>query len=209
MVTSEEFRAMLEKHQTVAVHDKIRRARVAIAGAGGLGSNIAVMLTRTGVGHLHIVDFDRVELSNLNRQHYRLEHIGAYKAEALKKQLAEINPYVEVVIDTVRVTPENVAALFASEDIICEAFDRPDQKAMLVDSVLALPDKKIICGSGMAGYGSSNRMRTRALNERLYLTGDGVSDSGELGLFAPRVMLCAAHEANMAVRLILGLGADD
>lgn len=201
-------RALVERH-TQAVQDKLQAARVAICGLGGLGSNIAVMLARLGVGHLHLIDFDRVDTSNLNRQQYMVEYLGEYKTKALQDELTHINPYVEVTIDTVRVTAENAADLVKNEDIVCEAFDRPDQKAMLVDTILSLTDKKLVCGSGMAGYGSANSIRTRKLNDRFFICGDGTSDSmAGMPLMAPRVTICAAHEANMVLRLILGIDAE-
>ena len=172
---------------------------MAIAGLGGLGSNIAFFLTRIGVGHLHLIDFDRVDITNLNRQQYRMEHIGRYKTEALLEELREINPYLEVETDCVRVTDENVGTLFYNEDIICEAFDRPEAKAMLVSGVGEYyPDKILVAGSVMAGYGRSNEIVTRKINEHFYLCGDAHTEPVKgRGLMAPRVAICAAHQANL------------
>lgn len=209
ILSREEMEHALVARHTKAVQDKLRAARVAILGLGGLGSNVAVMLARLGVGHLHLIDFDRVDTSNLNRQQYMVEYLGEYKTKALQEELTHINPYVEVAIDTVRVTAENAADLVKNEDIVCEAFDKPDQKAMLVDAILTLTDKKLVCGSGMAGYGSANTIRTRKLSDRFFICGDGTSDSMEgTPLMAPRVAICAAHEANMILRLILGIKAE-
>ena len=135
MLTKEEIREALVERHSEEVQSKLDEAKVAIAGLGGLGSNIAFFLTRIGVGHLHLIDFDRVDITNLNRQQYRMEHIGRYKTEALLEELREINPYLEVETDCVRVTDENVGTLFHNEDIICEAFDCPEAKAMLVSGV--------------------------------------------------------------------------
>lgn len=203
----EEFEEMMIERHTAEVHNKLKNAHVAIAGLGGLGSNIAAELARLGVGHLHLVDFDLVELSNLNRQMYFVSHLGMYKTEALKSELKQINPYLEVSIDTVRVTEENAAELFAGEGIVCEAFDDPSAKAMLVNTLLEYRrDVKIVAGSGMAGYESSNTICTRKIGGQLYLCGDGKSEVGmQMCLMAPRVTICAAHQANMVLRLILGL----
>lgn len=204
MLTQEEIYDALCKRHGKAVQDKLANARVAVAGLGGLGSNIAISLARIGVGHLHLVDFDRVDLTNLNRQHYFIRHLGAYKTDALKEQILQINPYIQVVTDCLKITADSVPALFAGEDIICEAFDVPEQKAMLVNAVLeTLPEKILLSGNGMAGYGNSNAIRTRQILPRFYLCGDEVSGNDTKSLMAPRVAICAAHEANMAAALLI------
>lgn len=207
----EEMESMLCARHTPHVYEKAKKARVAVAGLGGLGSNIAVMLARTGIGHLHLIDFDVVEPSNLNRQQYFIEHLGMYKTEAMKALLSHINPYIEVTIDTVRIDESNCLQLFAEDEIICEAFDKADAKAMLTEQILCYcPDKTLICGSGMAGYGPSNTIVTKKLNHHFYICGDGISGAGPgHGLMAPRVTVCAAHQANMVLRCILGLDVED
>ena len=185
--------------------EKLRNAEVAVAGLGGLGSHVSVFLARAGVGHLHLVDFDKVDMTNLNRQHYFISHLGMDKTEALKEQLLQINPWLDIKTSCERVTEENIPRLFQNADIICEAFDRPENKAMLVNSCLELfPEKPLVCASGMAGFGRSNAIVTRQVGKKLYLCGDGVSGIEEgQGLAAPRVALCAAHEANLILELIL------
>lgn len=188
------------------LQDKISAARVAVCGLGGLGSNIAIALARAGVGHLHLIDFDRVDLTNLNRQQYAVGQLGQYKTDALRETLALISPYCDVTCDTVRVTEETLPDLLKTEDYICEAFDRAEAKAMLVSGVLEhFPEKYLVAGSGLAGLGSANTIQTRRISKRFYLCGDGTSDSSVgLGLVASRVLVCAAHEANMILRLIAG-----
>ena len=183
----------------------VRSARVGVAGAGGLGSNAALMLARSGVEHFLLVDDDRVDASNLNRQQYLMRHIGMYKTEALKQELLEINPYLEIRTDCVRVTEDNLEELFREDEIVCEAFDVPECKAMLVNGILErCPGKTIVSASGMAGYGNSNAIQTRKITKHFYLCGDEVSDSrAGLGLMAPRVMICAGHEANLITQLII------
>lgn len=201
----EEMEAALCRRQGADLCGKLRAARVAVCGLGGLGSHIAVALARAGVGTLHLVDFDRVDLSNLNRQHYTVRQLGRYKTDAIRETLAEIAPCCQVLTDTVRLTEENLA-LLAEDGVVCEAFDRAEEKAMLVSGVLErFPDKYLVAASGMAGLASANAIRTRRVSRRFYLCGDGVSDAeGGLGLVAPRVLVCAGHQANMVLRLIAG-----
>lgn len=204
-MTKELYEATLIERHTEPVQNKLSQARVAVAGLGGLGSNIAVMLSRIGVGHLHLIDFDIVEPSNLNRQQYFIRHLGMNKTEALLDLLKEINPYIEITTDTVKVSEENCMSLFVNEKIICEAFDNSESKAMLVETVLSnCNDKIVVAASGMAGFGDSNSIVTKKMNGRFYLCGDEVSDIKNCnGLMAPRVTICAAHQANKVVQLIM------
>ncbi len=205
--SKEDFSAIMDKRFSPEVYDRLKAGKVGIAGLGGLGSHIAVMLARSGVGRLHLVDFDRVDLSNLNRQEYRIRHLGRPKTEALKEQLLEINPYLAVTEDCIRVTEENAADIFKDDDIICEAFDGPENKAMLVNAILSeCPEKKLITGSGMAGFESSNTIKTRRIMKNWYMCGDETTDAlSGIGLMAARVSICAGHEANMVIRLLEGL----
>ena len=201
----EELQKALLSRCTREEVEKLSESRVAVAGLGGLGSNTAVFLARAGIGHLHLIDFDKVDITNLNRQHYFISHLGRYKTEALKEQLLQINPWLDIETSCEVVREENVLRLFQNEDIICEAFDRPENKAMLVNSCLELfPEKILVCASGMAGWGRSNDIITRQVGRNFYLCGDETSgiENGE-GLIAPRVALCAAHEANLIIELIL------
>ena len=205
-LSQEELRAALVERHGADIQNKLDHAAVGIAGLGGLGSNIAVHLARLGVGRLVLVDFDVVDITNLNRQHYTMKDIGIPKTLALQEQLEAINPYLNYETYTERIIPANAARLFAGCDVVCEAFDRADQKAMLVETLLErLPDTPIVSGSGMAGYSSANAMRTERKFGRLYVCGDETSDIAVgIGLMAPRVALCAAQQATMVLRLLLG-----
>ena len=202
----DELEAMMAARHTPKVHRSLKEAKVAIAGLGGLGSAVSIMLARLGVGQLLLVDFDVVEPSNLNRQSYYLSHLGMKKTQALKWQLAQINPYIKVETADCRVTAEDVPRLFAGYDILCEAFDDPSAKAMLVTTALAqLPQIKLVASSGMAGYCSANQIKTTRPFDRLYLCGDMEQEARPgWGLMAPRVQVCAGHQANMILRLLLG-----
>lgn len=179
-------------------------ATVAICGLGGLGTHIAASLARAGIGNLILIDYDKVDITNLHRQYYKAAQIGRYKTEALLENLYEFAPYINVQTHTVRITEENAARLLQDADIICEAFDSADAKAMLVNTVLeAMPEKYLIAASGMAGIGSANSIKTRRITKNFYLCGDEKSDVADgLGLVSPRVMLCAAHQAHMVLRIL-------
>lgn len=190
-------------------HGKERQKRflssaVAICGLGGLGSNIATALARAGVGRLILIDFDRVDVTNLHRQQYKAEQVGIFKTDALAENLLEISPYIEIEKYTVRINEDNAIGLLGDADIICEAFDSAEAKAMLVNTVLeAMPHKYLIAASGMAGLGSANSISTRRISKRFYLCGDEKSDvENEVSLVSSRVMLCAAHQAHMVLRIL-------
>ncbi len=206
MPSKEEMIKALEERHGRALQCEFTSAVIAVCGLGGLGSNIAVSLARTGIGRLILIDFDRVELSNIHRQQYKVTQIGRYKTEALSENLKEIAPYTELELHTVRITESNAAELLRDADIICEAFDDAECKAMLTNVVLeTMPEKYLIAASGMAGLGSANAVKTRRVAKRFYLCGDEVSDvSGVIGLVSPRVMLCAAHQAQMVLRILAG-----
>lgn len=188
------------------LHERFSSATVAICGLGGLGSNIAIALARAGIGKLILIDFDRVDITNLHRQQYKANQIGCYKTEALAENLLEIAPYTEVKAVTTKITEENFADLLKGAEVVCEAFDNAESKAMLVNGVLEqLPDCYLVAASGMAGMDTPNTIKTRKIMKRFYLCGDEVSDVVDtIGLVAPRVMLCAAHQAHTVLRILAG-----
>lgn len=199
-----EFRAEIFARNPKGTAEILRNARVCILGAGGLGSNVAIMLSRAGVGEFFIIDFDIVEASNLNRQHYFLKHLGSPKIEALKEQILQINPFANVEILNEKITSENVREILRDEKIICECFDGAENKAMIANLSAEYRDKNFVCASGMAGLGGANSIQTRKFGANLYLCGDSTSGAGlENGLISARVTLCAAHQANAVVNLVL------
>ena len=182
----------------------LQAAQVAIFGLGGLGSNVAMWLARLGVGQLLLYDFDRVELSNLNRQYYFSDDVGEYKAVALLKHLQAANPYGDYLSKVVKLTEDNLAELAGDASIICEALDKPEAKALLVNGVLeSFPDKFLVAASGLAGFGTSDSMQVRRVTPRFYLCGDGKSSFLDLPLCGARVGLCAAQQALTIARIIL------
>ena len=204
MPSKDEWIKALNDRHGKDLQNKISSTTVGICGLGGLGSNIAIALARAGIGKLILIDFDKVDITNLHRQQYKASLVGMYKTEALRENLKEINPYLETEIQTVCVTEENAKELLKECDIICEAFDNAECKAMLTNFVLEeMPDKYLVAASGMAGMGSANSIHTRKVTKRFYLCGDEISDVKDgIGLVSSRVMLCAAHQAHMVLRLI-------
>ena len=194
----------LHKGLTAEQSQRLQAAKVAIVGLGGLGSNVALWLARLGVGQLLLYDFDKVELSNLNRQYYFLEDVGQYKATALLRHLKAVNPYGNYHSRVVRLTEDNLAELLSEAHIVCEALDKPETKALLVNGVLeSFPDKYLVSASGLAGFASSASMQVRRVTPHFYLCGDGISDMLQLPLCGARVGLCAAQEALTIARIIL------
>ena len=202
--TKEEWIKALTGRHGVDFQKKISSAAVAVCGLGGLGSNIAIALTRAGIGKLILVDFDKVDITNLHRQQYKTNQIGKSKTEALRDNLKEINPYLETEIHTIYLDESNAKGIISDADIVCEAFDNPEDKAMLTNLVLEkMPDKYIVASSGMAGLESANAIHTRKISKRFYLCGDEVSDAKDgIGLVSSRVMVCAAHQAHTVLRII-------
>ena len=195
----------LLKRNVKGISKKLKKTRVCILGLGGLGSNVAVLLARAGIGYLKLIDFDVVEASNLNRQQYRISHIGIKKTEAMKSIIREINPFVEVDILDIKVDRENIYSIVGDSEIVVEAFDRAETKAMILEELLTDKNKIVVSASGMAGLGSANEIVTKKIKDNFYLVGDNYSDYEEyLGIMSTRVMICAAHQANVVLRLILG-----
>ena len=183
---------------------RLRSASVGIAGLGGLGSNIAMMLARSGIGRLVIADHDTVELTNIHRQCYPLDSIGMKKTDAVVREINRINPFCKVEKHDMELN-ENNLDIFSSCDIVCEAFDSAENKIMLIERLSAM-GKTMISGNGMAGKGPANAITTRKVGDNIYICGDGVSDVNSEGSLVPsRVTLCAAHQANAVIRIISGL----
>jgi len=199
---AKELEAVMAARHTPGVHRKIKSATVGIAGLGGLGSAVAVALARLGVGKLILADFDVVEPSNLNRQQYFIDQLGLTKADALQTNLRRINPYVTYESHCVRLTPQNIPTLFKDANILVEAFDRADQKAMLLQS---FPEKPIVAASGLAGHGTAKTLGVHKIGSRIYVVGDlETAAAPGCGLMAPRVGIAAHLQANVVLQLLLG-----
>lgn len=204
--SQEEFQSLLMARHTPGIHQKVKSSVVGIAGLGGLGSTIAVTLARIGVGKLILVDFDVVEPSNLNRQQYFIDQIGIPKVDALRDNLSKINPCVKVQLYNERLDRNNVEKIFKEANVVVEAFDRADEKAMLINAVSEkLPDMYIVAASGVAGYGDSNEIKTVRFSSKIFIVGDQKTAARPgVGLMAPRVGIVAHHQANIVLRILLG-----
>jgi sulfur carrier protein ThiS adenylyltransferase len=186
------------------IKDKLQDKVVGIAGCGGLGSNAAIALARTGIGKLVLADFDRVEPANLNRQYYFSDQLGEFKAEALRDNIHKVDENINVETHVVNLEPESVITFFADCDVIIEAFDVDAAKQMIIETVLAdMPDKYIVSGQGVAGYGNNEGIKTQRLG-KLIIVGDGETEVSEneppLG---PRVAAIANLQANIALEILL------
>lgn len=188
------------------MQSRLGGATVAILGCGGLGSNVAQMLVRAGIGRLALVDFDRVDVTNLGRQFFFADQVGELKTEALAANLRRIRPDVDLALVTDTLSADNVTGYATGADVIAEAVDCAETKAMIVTACMRdLPDVPLVTVSGLAGVGSVNAIVTERIAERLYVVGDLESDvMAGLPLVSSRVMAAAAAQAHMIVRLLLG-----
>lgn len=192
MPTFNQIKLVMQKHT------------VGIAGAGGLGSNVAMALTRVGIGKLIIADFDVVSDSNLNRQFYFFDQIGKVKVEALKENLKKINPEVKIEIHNLKLDASNLLSIFSEVDVMVEAYDKADCKQIIVETFqVSKSNIPLILGNGMAGWGKSNEMRVQQYGN-LYICGDNLAEIGpEMPPMAPRVLICAAMQANTVMSVLL------
>jgi len=204
--SAEEFECFMMARHTPGIHQKVKNAAVGIAGLGGLGSSVAVALARMGVGKLILVDFDVVEPSNLNRQQYFVDQIGMPKVEALRKNIAAINPYVRIETYQEKLDRSNGEKILQEAKVVVEAFDRAEEKAMLINVVSEkMPEKYIVAASGVAGYGDSNEIKTIRFSSKIFIVGDQrTAAQPGMGLMAPRVGIVAHHQANIVLRILLG-----
>ncbi|MDY0087242.1 MAG: sulfur carrier protein ThiS adenylyltransferase ThiF [Coriobacteriia bacterium] len=189
-----------------AIRKRLAASLVAIVGCGGLGSNVAAMLVRAGVGSLILIDYDAVEESNLNRQMFFRDQIGVAKVEALGETLRRIAPGVNLALVHKCMTPENLLATVGDADVVVEAADHAEVKAMVANVVCSHPTGMVlVAASGIAGIDSANDIATHRVATNFYVVGDCRSDvRAGLPLLASRVMLAAAHQAHATIRILLG-----
>lgn len=202
--SKEEMAALMRSRNPDYFLPALSNSTIAIGGAGGLGSAVAISLARSFVGTLIIADFDVVEPSNLNRQHYFVDQIGMAKVDALKENLLRINPYLNVVVHNQRITAENVVEIFGDADIVAECFDTAAAKAMLTENVLAKMKCPFVAVSGVAGHADVENIVSRKIGSRMVLIGDGVSaaEPGR-GLTAAKVGVAANLQACKIIEILV------
>lgn len=197
------FSSQIAEFYTPKQLSLIKQTRIGVAGAGGLGSNCASILVRCGFERFHIADFDLVTGSNLNRQFYFPDQVGRPKVECLRENLLRINPDLSLNAFNCKVTLSNIDELFGSCDLVVEAFDNPESKAMLAGALIS-KGKPVISVSGVGGYGNSDSIICRKVKENFYLVGDGLSEVNDvLKPYAPRVMIAAAKQADIVLSWVL------
>ncbi len=187
------------------IRSRLRDQVVGIAGCGGLGSNCAVALARVGVGKLVIADFDKVDVSNLNRQYFFRDQVGMSKVAALQESIRRIDPLIVVEVHEVTLDPVNIPLIFRDCAVIVEAFDRAEMKQMIIETVLTqMPGVPLVCGMGLAGWGENAEIGLR-VHGQLYVCGDAEREvSGQHPPLAPRVGIVAHMEANQVLEILLG-----
>ena len=197
-----EFETAISHFYSPEEFRKLQNSVVGVLGAGGLGSNCAVNLVRSGIRNLIIADYDIVELSNLNRQYYFSRLVGQYKVEALQDVLTAINSNVIVTVYKDKLTTENIPEIYKKADILIEAFDTVEAKSMFLEATISVYIPKIMV-SGLAGIGNSDALRTKKLGKNLYIVGDEHSGVDNAYPYAPRVAIAAAKQADLALSLLL------
>ncbi len=187
------------------IKQHLSKFRIGIAGAGGLGSNCAAALARSGVGTLVIADFDYIEEINLNRQFYFRDQLGMLKTDALRDNISKIDSGIDVIVHPVELTRENIPVIFSGCDVIVEAFDKSRMKEMLVETVqLSLPGIPLIVGSGMAGFGNNEAIRSRKIDDFLYVCGDESTEvTDDIPPMAPRVGIVSHMQANVVIEILM------
>ncbi|MBP2068975.1 MULTISPECIES: sulfur carrier protein ThiS adenylyltransferase ThiF [Anaerococcus] len=198
----DEIREKVLKRQDPIVNEKLKNAKVSILGCGGLGSNIAMTLARSGIGELFLYDYDIVEYSNLNRQNYTLDELGGSKAYLTKKKIESTLPYVKCHSKDIYLTTESMDTIVDKTDIFIEAFDNKESKTMLFDYFVGRKDKLLITGSGVSGLGELSDIKIKQI-ENVTMIGDFNSNPND-GLYLAYVSLIANLEALVAIKIIKG-----
>lgn len=181
----------------------LQNVRIGIAGAGGLGSNCAMHLVRSGFNKFVVADFDRIEESNLNRQFYFANQLNQNKVEALCDNLRSINPDLDIAAHATAITRENMHEMFDTCDVIIEAFDDAAAKKTLVETFLPT-GKLLVTASGMGGAGNTDKIKTRKVRDNFYIVGDMKTEcNAKTPPFSPRVSICAAKQADIVLSYYL------
>ncbi len=182
----------------------MKKLKIGIAGAGGIGSNVAMLLTRAGFDDFKIIDFDKIDESNLNRQFYFHDQLGMIKISELKKNLERINGKIKIETSNLLLDSSNVKSIFDDCDVIVEGFDKAPDKSMIIDAY-AEKGKLIVSACGVAGL-NLEEIKTKKLQDNVYITGDFKSDINDNKLYSAKVMIVASM---MAVIIMKHAGCSD
>jgi sulfur carrier protein ThiS adenylyltransferase len=187
------------------IRNHLSKFRVGIAGAGGLGSNCAAALARSGIGTLVVSDFDFVEEANLNRQFYFIDQLGMKKIKALEQNIERINPHIKLIVHNVKLNRNNIPGIYKGCDVIVEAFDRADMKEMLIHTIQTMmPGIPLVVGSGMAGWGKNELLKCRKIDNFLYVCGDETTEASEdVPPMATRVGIVSHMQANVVIEILM------
>ncbi|MCD5407641.1 MAG: sulfur carrier protein ThiS adenylyltransferase ThiF [Desulfotomaculum sp.] len=197
------FEKALEKQIGAKNLHQIQKTKIGLAGNGGLGSNCAQFLVRSGFKQLVLVDFDIIDYSNLNRQFYFIHQVGQFKVQALKENLQQINPDVAITTVKDKLNQQNMVQIFADCDVVVEALDEVVCKRLITE-VFMNSEKLLVAASGIAGWGQSDDIEVRKIKDNFYLVGDLVSGvQKNCPPVAPRVNVVAAKQADVVLSYIL------
>ena len=191
---------------------RIFKSRVLIIGIGGLGCPLLTYLAASGVGTLGIVDYDRIELSNLNRQTLFLANdVGKFKVNQAKINISKINRKIKIKTYKKKITPTNINPIIKSFDIICDGTDNYDTRYLINDQCKI--NKKILISAAISKFeghlykfnfskrGSCYRC---FMPEKPTLQNDCQTD----GIFSPVAGVLGSLQANEVLKTILGLEND-
>ena len=176
-----------------------RKSKILILGCGGLGTNLCFMLAKSGVGHIKIVDYDKVEYSNLNRQIYRPTDVGKYKVDAFKEICDDFLPFANISVENIKITEDNIDEMTEGYDIVLEALDDEYAKSLVLEHFIGT-DKKLISVSGIGGVKKLD-MKIKKMNN-IVVCGDFETKT-DIGLYYPNVMIAASTQAIIALNWLL------
>jgi len=193
---------------------KLEKTSILIIGCGGLGSPIAVYLAMSGIGKIHLVDFDTVDVTNLHRQvFYTLEDIGKPKAQVLADFIKQRNPFTKITVSNIPITKSNILQIVVQADIIVDATDSLPTKYLINDACV-MRNKALVYGSlyKFDGYVASlnvlQKDNTYSSNLRdafPEMTTD-IPNCEEAGTLNAIVGIIATMQVNEVLKLALGIG---
>lgn len=193
---------------------KLQNASVLVVGCGGLGSPIAVYLASSGIGKIHLVDFDTVNITNLHRQvFYALDDVGKPKAAVLSEFIKKRAPFTEVIFTNNPITKENVFELISTADVVVDGTDSLPIKYLLNDACV-IKNKPLVYGSlyKFDGYVSTfnvlqkDESYSSNLRDAFPEMATDIPNCEEAGTLNAIVGMIATQQVNEVLKLITGIG---